>query len=84
MDIAIKIKNKEEYLEAKEILIKKGFKSDESWNDYISNDMINDNSQHYLIVYNNNIFELHNHDGYCGIIYRNINVFLKENENRKI
>lgn len=79
MEIAIKINNKEEYLEAKEILIKKGFESDEPWNDFISNDMIKDNQQHYLIVYTT-FFELHNHDGSCKIIYDNINNFLKDNE----
>ena len=84
MDIAIKINNKEEYLEAKEILIKKGFESDEPWNNFIINDIINDNSQHYLIIYNDNIFESHIHDGCCGIIYKDINKFLKDNESRKI
>lgn len=83
MEKAIKINNKEEYLEAKEILIKKGFKSDEAWNDFISNDMINDKYQHYLIIYAG-VFKLHNHDGKCEIIYDNINNFLKDNENREL
>lgn len=83
MEIAIKIKNKEEYLEAKEILIKKGFESDEPWNGYISNDMIKHDRQHYLII-DDNFFELHNHGGSCEIIYKNINEFLKENDNRQI
>ena len=81
MEIAIKINNKEEYLEAKEILIKEGFLSDDPWNEYISNDMINDNNQHYLIL-DSTFFGLHNHNASCEIIYNNINEFLKENDNR--
>ena len=83
MEKAIKINNKEEYLEAKEILIKKGFESDEAWNNFISNDMINDKNQHYLIVYTT-FFELHNHNGSGEVVYENINEFLKDNENRKL
>lgn len=79
MEKAIKIKDKEDFLKVEEILIENGLKTNEDWNLTVSNDMINDKSQHYIVIYKDEIFNLHNHSGSkWNKIYNNVNDFLEE------
>lgn len=77
MYAAIKINSQQEYKEGENLLIEKGFKSDEGWNKWMCDDMINDNSQHYVVIYTDKEFLIHTFPDNAKV-FENINEFLKE------